>query len=122
MATDNLLNQINKSCLRHDLPNLAVGEKVEVIIKTKTLDKDSKQEKDKLTSFQGIIISWKRPRQISCNFTVLKESSKIIVKQIFFYNSPLIVEIKKLGQINRQVRRAKLYFLEREMAKKKEHE
>ncbi|CAJ0824333.1 2821_t:CDS:2 [Entrophospora sp. SA101] len=113
---ENLLSQITKSCLRDDLPSLEVGERVEVI--TKIQDKENK-EKFKLSSFKGIIIAQRRKKQISYNFTVLHESNKLTIKQIFFYHSPLIAGIKKLGKINQKIRRAKLYFLERKLAARK---
>lgn len=113
---ENLLSQITKPYLRNDLPTLNVGEKIEVI--SKIFDKKDK-EKYKLSSFRGIVISQKKKQQLNYNFTVLHESNKLILKQIFFYHLSLIVEIKKLGQINQKVRRAKLYFLERKLAAKK---
>src|SRR4051812_49614724 len=96
-----LLQEITKPYLRNDLPSLQIGEKIEVI--TKIFDKENK-EKFRLSSFRGIIISQKRPKQISYNFTVLKESSKLVIKQIFFYHSSLIVDIKKMGMVNRKVK------------------
>src|SRR3954452_2845842 len=111
-----LLQEITKPYLRNDLPSLQIGEKIEVI--TKIFDKDNK-EKFRLSSFKGIIVSQKRPKQISYNFAVLKESNKLTIKQTFFYHFSLIAEIKKLGMINQKVRRAKLSFLERKLAAKK---
>lgn len=105
-----LLQEITKPYLRNDLPPLKIGEKVKVIMKVS--DK-------RLSSFEGIIISKKRPKQISYNFTVIKESSKLVIKQIFYYHSSLIVDIKKMGMVNRKVKRAKLNFLERNLAAKK---
>jgi len=115
-SSGHLLKQITKSYLRDDLPPLQVGEKVEVI--TKIQNKENK-EKFKLSSFKGIIIAQRRKKQISYNFTILHESSKLVIKQTFFYHSRLIAEIKKMGKINQKVRRAKLYFLERKLASRK---
>lgn len=111
-----LLNQINKSYFRKDLPLLEVGDKIEVISKI------LKKEKTKFSSFKGIIISQKRKNQISHTFTVLQESNKLIIQQTFFYHSPLIEKIKKTGRINQKIRRAKLYFLARRLAEKKARE
>jgi ribosomal protein L19 len=111
-----LLQEITKPYLRTDLPPLRIGERIEVVIKIP--DKENK-EKYKLASFKGIIIAQKRKKQISYNFTVLHESNKLAIKQTFFYHSSLITSIKKIGIINQKVRRAKLYFLERELAAKK---
>jgi len=116
-----LLQKIIKPYLRNDLPSLQTGEKVEVVTKIKVFDKDSKEEY-KPFSFRGTIISQKRPKKITHSFTVLKESSKLVIRQSFFYHSPLIVKIKKMGMINQKIRRAKLYFLERKLAAKKSGE
>jgi len=113
------LQEISKQYFRTDLPELQVGDKVEVIIKN-----FNKNEKDKqrLTRFEGIVITQKNKQQISYTFSVLKESGKVAVRSVFLYHSPLIVSIKKLGRINQKVRRAKLYHLERELAQKKDNE
>jgi ribosomal protein L19 len=112
-----LLQEIIKPYLRNDLPPLKTGEKIEVV--TKIFDKNNEKEEYKLSAFRGVIISQKRPKQISYNFAVLKESKKLVVKQTFFYHSPLIASIKKMGVADQKVRRAKLYFLERKLAAKK---
>ena|SRR2546423_14132032 len=114
-----LLQEITKAYLRNDLPSLKTGEKVEVV--TKVFDKDDK-EKYKSFTFRGVIISKKRPKQISYSFAVLKESKRLVIKQTFFYHSSLIVSIKKTGMTDQKVRRAKLYFLERKLAAKKASE
>src|SRR5437763_10604057 len=111
-----LLQEITKPYLRNDLPSLRTGEEIEVV--TKVFNKDNKKEY-KLSAFRGTIISRKRPKQISYNFTVFKESKKLVVEQIFFYHSSLIVSIRKIGMTNKKVRRAKLYFLERKSIAKK---
>lgn len=114
-----LLQEITKPYLRNDLPSLRTGEEIEVVTKVfNNKDKDNKKEY-KLSAFRGIIISQKRPKQISYNFTIFKESKKLVVKQIFFYHSSSIVSIKKIGMTNQKVRRAKLYFLERKSIAKK---
>ena len=111
---ESLLDQITKPYFRNDLPSLEVGEKVEVIMKIQS------QEKHNFSSFKGIIIAQKRKKQISHNFTVLDdESKKLVIKQTFFYHSPLIIKIKKLGRINQKVRQAKLYFYERKLSARK---
>ncbi|CAI2183917.1 15974_t:CDS:1 [Funneliformis geosporum] len=111
-----LMQEITKPYLRKDFLSLQVGEKIKVT--TKVFDKGNK-EKYRISNFEGIIISQKRPKQINYNFAVLKEGSKLVIKQTFFYHSPSIINIKKMGMINQKVRQAKLYFLERELAAKK---
>ena len=115
----NTLHDINKQFFRTDLPQLQVGDKVEIT--TKNFNKNEK-EKFRLTHFKGIVIAQNNKEQISYTFAVLKESNKVAIRSIFSYHSPLIMGIKKLGRINQKVRRAKLYYLERELAKRKDNE
>ena len=113
------LQEISKQYFRTDLPELQVGDKVEVT--TKNFNENEK-DKFRLTHFKGTIIAQKNKEQISYTFSILKESNKVAIRGIFSYHSPLITGIKKLGKINQKVRRAKLYHLERELAKKKDNE
>ncbi|WP_172575265.1 50S ribosomal protein L19 [endosymbiont GvMRE of Glomus versiforme] len=114
-AQGNLLDQITEPYLRNDLPSLEIGERVKVIMRTQS--KENKEVHS--SSFEGTIIAQKRKKQISYNFTVLHESNKLIVKQVFSYHSPLIAGIKKLGKINQKVRQAKLYSWERKLVARK---
>lgn len=115
MNKDLLIKEVTQYQLREDLQSVETGDQVEVI--TKLFDKKDK-EKFKLTTFKGTVIACRRKNLISRNFTVIKESNKLIVKKIFFFNSPLISEIKKVGKI-KKVRRAKLFYLERMLSDKK---
>src|SRR4051812_18557277 len=123
------LHEISKQYFRTDLPSLQVGDKVEIITKhfnkNEKAKKNEEKSKPRLTHFKGTIIAQKNSGQISYTFSVLKEnkgSDKVAIRSIFSYHSPLLVSIKKLGKINQKVRRAKLYYLERELAKKKDNE
>ena len=119
---------ITKQYFRTDLPSLQVGDKIEVTTKhfnPNEKNKDDGKPKCRLTHFKGTVIAQKNPHQISYTFSVLKDSKgsdKVAIRSIFTYHSPLIASIKKLGKINQKVRRAKLYYLERVMAKKKGNE
>ena len=122
------ISNISKQYFRNDLPSLQVGDKVEITTKHFNQNQNEKEKKDdskqkiRLTHFKGIVIAQKNCGQISYTFSVLKESSKLVIRSVFSYHSPLIVSIKKIGKINQKVRRAKLYYLERELAEKKDNE
>jgi ribosomal protein L19 len=124
----NTICDITKQYFRADLPSLEVGDKVDVTTKhINPNEKSKKNEKEKirLTHFKGTIIGQKNPGQISYTFSVLKDSKgsdKLAIRSIFSYHSPFIISIKKLGKINQKVRRAKLYYLERQLAAKKDNE
>jgi ribosomal protein L19 len=122
------ISNISKQYFRTDLPALQVGDKIEITTKHFNQNQNEKEKKDdskqkiRLTHFKGIVIAQKNCGQISYTFSVLKESSKLVIRSVFSYHSPLIVSIKKIGKINQKVRRAKLYYLERELAEKKDNE
>src|SRR5437763_4327126 len=122
------IRDITKQYFRTDLPPLQVGDKVEITIKN--LNKTEKAKNDekskyRLTHFKGTVITQKNKGQISYTFSVLKDSKgsdKVAIRSIYSYHSLLIASIKKIGKINQKVRRPKLYYLERELAKKKDNE
>ena len=106
----NILQEITQQYLRTDLPELQIGDIVEITIKNY---KQNEKDKFRLTHFKGTVITQKNKKQISYTFSVLKETNKVKVRSTFLYHSPFLVSIKKLRRINQKVRRAKLYYLER---------
>src|SRR4051812_425883 len=94
---------IVKQYFRTDLPKLHTYDKVEVV--TKSLNKNEKG-KHRLIRIEGIVIAQKNQGQISYTFSVLTESSKIAIKNTFYYHSPLIVSIKKIGGVKLKSHRA----------------
>ena len=120
------IREITKQYFRTDLPPLQVGDKVEITTKNfnqNEKNKDDGKTKFRLTHFKGTVIAQKNSQQISYTFSVLKDSKgsdKVVIRSIFSYHSPALVSIKKVGKINQKVCRAKLYYLERELAEKKD--
>lgn len=98
----NLLQAVDKSHLRTDLPNLRSGDTVRVHVKIQ------EGEKYRIQVFEGVVICLKR-HGISSTFTVRKVSSGYGVERVFPLHSPIIdkVEVVKHGK----VRRARLYYL-----------
>ena len=125
-----VLDEINRQYFRTDLPELEVGDEVEVVIKNPDRiepksskgqggkpSKGSENQKRSLSSFRGLIIARENKNQISYTFSVLGESNKsVIITTKFLYHSPLIVSIKKVGRIRGKVRQGKLYYLERRIS------
>jgi len=121
-------SDITKQYFRTDLPPLQIGDKVEIT--TKNINQNEKSESDeklkhRLTRFKGTVIAQKNPHQISYTFSVLKQSKgsdKVVVRSTFTYHSPFIVSIKKIPRsiYHKGSHRAKQYYLERELAKKKD--
>jgi len=98
----NLMQMVDNSQLRTDLPDFRPGDTVRVHVKIREGDKY------RIQVFEGVVIALKRNR-ISSTFTVRKVSSGYGIERIFPMHSPIIekVEIVKSGK----VRRARLYYL-----------
>ena len=104
----NIIDKLEQSLLRHDLPKITPGDTVKVFVKVK------EGEKERVQLFQGIVIGIKGGG-MRTSFTVRKVSSGIGVERIFPLNSPTIdkMEVVRHGR----VRRAKLYFLRAKLGK-----
>jgi large subunit ribosomal protein L19 len=98
----NLLQAVDKSHVRKDLPDFRPGDTVRVHVKIKEGDKY------RIQVFEGVVMAHKR-NGISSTFTVRKVSSGYGIERIFPVHSPIIekLEIVKSGK----VRRARLYYL-----------
>ncbi len=103
----NLMQAVDNSQMRSDLPRFRSGDTVRVHVKIKEGDKY------RIQIFEGVVLALKRNR-ISSTFTVRKVSSGYGVERIFPVHSPVIekVEITKSGK----VRRARLVLSQRAAA------
>ncbi|WP_315043770.1 50S ribosomal protein L19 [Faucicola mancuniensis] len=97
-----LVQEIENSQLKTDVPNFGPGDTVVVQVKVREGDRE------RLQAFEGVVIA-KRNRGLNSAFTVRKISSGVGVERAFQTHSPLIasIEVKRRGD----VRRAKLYYL-----------
>jgi large subunit ribosomal protein L19 len=98
----NLLQAVDNSQMRTDIPRLRSGDTVRVHVKIKEGDKY------RIQIFEGVVLSVKR-HGIASTFTVRKVTSGYGVERIFPLHSPVLekVEVVKQGK----VRRARLYYL-----------
>ena len=98
----NLVNEITKSQMRNDLPEIKAGMTIRVDVKIK------EGNKERIQAFEGIVIK-EQGSGIGETFTVRKLSSGVGVERTFPINSPLIdkITVIRVGK----VRRAKLYYL-----------
>jgi len=112
-----LLDQFNKSQLKN-LPEIKPGDTIKVHQKIKEGDPSagSRQAKERIQVFEGIVIAKKHGRGIFATITVRKVVDGIGVERVFPIHSPSIdkIEIIKSGK----VRRAKLYYLRTASGKK----
>jgi len=98
----NLIEAVDNSQLRTDLPHFRPGDTVRVHVKIKEGDKY------RIQVFEGVVMALKRNR-ISSTFTVRKVSFGYGIERIFPLHSPIIekVDVVKSGK----VRRSRLYYL-----------
>jgi len=97
-----LLQALENSRLKQDIPKLAPGDTVVVQVKLKEGDRE------RLQAYEGVVIAIKN-RGLNSAFTVRKISNGIGVERVFQTHSPIVagIEVKRRGA----VRRAKLYYL-----------
>ncbi|TFG77467.1 MAG: 50S ribosomal protein L19 [Thermodesulfobacteriales bacterium] len=98
----NIVDEIEKTMMRADLPDFRSGDTVAVHYKIK------EGERERIQVFEGVVIAMKGGGARE-TFIVRKVSYGVGVERIFPLHSPLIdkIEIKRQGK----VRRAKLYYL-----------
>jgi len=98
---------------RHDIPTIAVGDKVKVVIYLdlpKTVAEGEKKDKERIQAFEGVVISQHLTKsKIDSTITVRKMFQGGGVEKVFVLNSPWIKSIEVLG--NSIVRSSKLYYL-----------
>jgi large subunit ribosomal protein L19 len=102
MSIRPLLAKVEQSSLKSELPDLAIGDTVEVHVKILEGDKE------RIQVFTGLVIA-RRGRGTNETFTVRRLVNGEGVERIFPIHSPRIakVEVKRKAI----VRRAKLYYL-----------
>lgn len=98
----NLIDTIEASQCRSDLPQFNVGDTVRVHVKILEGDKE------RIQVFEGVVISRAHGKN-RATFTVRKISYGVGVERIFPLHSPRIEKIEVVAR--GRVRRAKLYYL-----------
>ena len=103
-----LLEKIEKSQLKTDLPVVEVGDTIRVH------NKIVEGEKQRIQMFEGIVIALKGSG-IRKTFCVRKISNGVGVEKIFPFHSPMVekIEVLKKGK----ARRAKLYYMRKRVGK-----
>jgi len=88
-----------------EVPNIRPGDQVKIYQKIKEKDKE------KIQTFEGLVIARKHGKEIGGTITLRKVIAGVGVERIFPIHSPNIekIEILKRGR----ARRAKLYYLRR---------
>lgn len=99
---NSVIQEVEKSYLRADLPKLRIGDTIRVHTKIREGDKE------RIQIFEGIVIRWKKGG-LRASITVRKISHGVGVERVFPLHTPTVdrIEVKSHGQ----VRRARLYYL-----------
>lgn len=97
-----LVKEITETQIRHDIPEIQIGDTVTVGVNI------TEGNKTRVQDYQGIVIKM-RGEGVSKSFTVRKLSSGVGVERVFPMNSPIIAYVKVNS--HGKVRRAKLYYL-----------
>lgn len=103
------ITSIEQQQLRKDIPEIRPGDTVKVIQKIKDGDKERQ------TSFEGIIIARKHGGEPGATFTVRRVVGGIGVERIFPLHSPSTAKIEILRRA--KTRRAKLYYIREKAAR-----
>ena len=104
-----LIAEFTKYQLRSDIPDIRPGDTVKVFQKVK------EGNKERVQSFEGLVIARKHGRGISAAITVRKVAGGIGIERGFPIHSPAIQKIEVLKRS--KVRRAKLYYIREKAAK-----
>jgi large subunit ribosomal protein L19 len=98
---------------KENLPTIALGDKVKVIIYLelpKQVGEGEKKEKERIQAFEGIVISKHlSPQKLDSTITVRKMFTGGGTEKVFLLNSPWIKSIEVMG--SSIVKRSKLYYL-----------
>ena len=97
-----LLNNVESTYLKVDLPNIRIGDTLKSGIEIK------EGEKTRIQAYEGVVIS-KKGAGINATVTVRRVMQGIGIERCFLIHSPKVqsIEIKRSSK----VRRAKLYYL-----------
>ena len=97
-----LLNNVESTYLKVDLPNIRIGDTLKLGIEIK------QGEKTRIQAYEGVVIS-KKGTGINATVTVRRVMQGIGIERCFLIHSPKVqsIEIKPSSK----VRRAKLYYL-----------
>jgi large subunit ribosomal protein L19 len=98
----NIIDRIEQTQLREDIPSFRPGDRVKVHVRIK------EGEKERIQIFEGDVIRYRKGGARS-TFTVRKVSYGVGVERVFPLHSPQIERIEVIAR--GRVRRAKLYYL-----------
>lgn len=105
------ITALEKKFIRDNIPDFRVGDTVTVFQKVK------EGEKERVSPFTGLVIARKHGAGITATFTVRTVIAGVGLEKTFPLHSPTIERIEPVKRS--KVRRAKLYYLRREVDRKR---
>jgi large subunit ribosomal protein L19 len=102
MSTQQLIESLNADALKTDVPDMSIGDTVNVHVRI------VEGEKERIQVYQGVLIS-RKGRGINEMITVRRVVDDQGVERTFPLNSPMISQYEVVRRAD--ARRAKLYFL-----------
>ena len=109
----NLNITLSRVYKKKDLPNIELGDTVNVVIYLelpKEVAEGEKKEKERIQAYEGVVISKHLNSELAdSTITVRKMFQGGGIEKVFILNSPWIKSIDVLGHA--KVRRSKLYYL-----------
>jgi len=109
----NLNITLSKVYKKKDLPNIELGDTVNVVIYLelpKEVAEGEKKEKERIQAYEGVVISKHLNSELAdSTITVRKMFQGGGIEKVFILNSPWVKSINVVSKA--KVRRAKLYYL-----------
>jgi len=102
LNTQNIINNVENSFLKKDLPILRIGDNLKIGVKI------IEGNKERIQFYEGTLIA-KKNSSLNTTITVRKVFQGIGIERIFLIHSPKINSIQILR--SSKVRRSKLYYL-----------
>jgi large subunit ribosomal protein L19 len=102
MSTQQLIESLNADALKTDVPDMSIGDTVNVHVRI------VEGEKERIQVYQGVLIA-RKGRGINEMITVRRVVDDQGVERTFPLNSPMISQYEVVRRAD--ARRAKLYFL-----------
>lgn len=104
-----LLKKVTEGQVRTDLPQIRIGDTVQVFVKI------TEGNRQRVQMFEGTVIAMKNGKLPSATLTVRRISFGVGVEKTFMLNGPTIDTIKIVR--HGKARRAKLFFLRNRVGK-----
>lgn len=99
----NLIDKYNQSQVRKSVPDIHTGDRVKVHQKIR------EGKKERIQTFEGVVIKVAGGRGINGSFTVRRIASGVGVEKSFPFHLPTIVKVEKLKSA--KVHQSRIYFV-----------